>query len=224
MGTVTLSKLDNLFWLGRYVERVYQSIHMYRKTYDQLIDQDTGIYQEECRRMGIQDDFESASDFVWRIAFDTEHPLSMISNLYRAYDNAMIMRDEISSETLAYIHLALAEMKRGKTSEAPLMELQRVEDLILAFWGCLDDKVHNEGVRNTVKIGKRIERLDILLMREPDREDLIREMNRLMSRIDTTELPYNRIALLYAAAMIEDKSADFDDIKKKIRDIVPPFI
>ena len=224
MGTVTLSKLDNLFWLGRYIERVYQSIHMYRKTYDQLIDQDTGIYKEECERMGILDDFESASDFAWRIAFDTDHPLSMITNLYRAYDNAMIMRDEITSETLAYIHLALAEMKRGKTSEAPLMELQNVEDLILAFWGCLDDKVHDEGVRNTVKVGKRIERLDILLRGKTEREDLIREMNRLMSRIDTTKLPYNRVALLYAAAMIEDENADFDDIKTKIWDIVPPFI
>jgi len=224
MGTVTLSKLDNLYWLGRYMERVYQSIHMYRKLYDRLIDQDSEIYKEECERMGIVDDFASSSDFVWRIAFDTEHPLSMISNLYRAYDNAMIMRDEISSETLAYIHLALAEMKRGKNSEAPLMELQNVEDLILAFWGCLDDKVHDEGVRNTVKIGKRIERLDILLRGDTDREDLVREMNRLMSRIDTTNLPYNRVALLYAAAMIEDENADFDDIKLKIWDIIPPFV
>ena len=47
MGTVTLGKLDNLYWLGRYIERVYQSIHMYKSAYDQLIDQDTGIYKEK---------------------------------------------------------------------------------------------------------------------------------------------------------------------------------
>ena len=224
MGTVTLGKLDNLYWLGRYTERVYQSISMYRDIYDRLIDQDADVYKQECERMAIPDTFESADDFAWKIAFDTENPLSIISNLYRAYDNAMIMRDEILSETLAYIHLALAEMKRAKTSEAPLMELQNVEDLIFAFWGCLDDKVDDVGVRNTVKIGKRVERLDILLRREADRKDLQREITRLAAAIDTTELPYNKRALLYAAAMVEDEEAEYEDIKKKIWDIVPPFL
>ena len=195
MGTVTLGKLDSLYWMGRYIERVYQSINMYKKTYDKLIDQDAEYFKDECERMGIENTFDSAMDFAWRIAFDTSHPLSIISNLYRVYDNAMIMRDEITSEALAYIHLALAEMKRGKTSEAPLMELQNVEDLIFAFWGCIDDKVDDQGVRNTVKIGKHIERLDILLRRRADRTDLVREINRLMSRVDTTELPFNRKAL-----------------------------
>lgn len=224
MGTVTLGKLDSLYWMGRYIERVYQSINMYKTTYDKLIDQDADYYKEECERMGIENTFDSATDFAWRIAFDTSHPLSIISNLYRVYDNAMIMRDEITSEALAYVHLALAEMKRCKASKAPLMELQKVEDLIFAFWGCLDDKVDNQEVRNTVKIGKHVERLDILLRRGADRSDLVREINRLMSRVDTTELPFNRKALLYTNAMIEDEEADYEEIRKMVWDIIPPFL
>ena len=224
MGTATLGKLDSLYWLGRYIERVYQSISMYRKMYDKLIDQDEEIYKQECELMGIPDTFGSAGEFAWSVAFDTENPLSIISNLYRAYDNAMVMRDEISSETLAYVHLALAEMKRGKTSEAPLMELQNVEDLIFAFWGCIDDKMDDEAARNTVKVGKRVERLDILTRRRADKADLLREVNRLIARIRTTGLPYNRKALLYAAAMIEDEESEYDDIKKMVWDIVPPFL
>ncbi len=224
MGTVTLGKLDSLYWMGRYIERVYQSIGMYKETYDKLIDQDAEYFTQECERMGIQNTFESSMDFAWRIAFDTANPLSIISNLYRVYDNAMIMRDEITSESLSYVHLALAEMKRGKTSEAPLMELQNVEDLIFAFWGCIDDKVDDQGVRNTIKIGKHIERLDILLRRDADRSDLVREINRLMSRVDTTELPFNRKALLYTNAMIEDEDAEYEDIRKMVWDIIPQFV
>ena len=224
MGTVTLGKLDSLYWMGRYIERVYQSINMYKMTYDKLIDQDAEYFKTECERMGIENTFESAMDFAWRIAFDTSHPLSIISNLYRVYDNAMIMRDEITSEALAYVHLAIAEMKRGRKSEAPLMELQNVEDLIFAFWGCIDDKVDDQGVRNTVKIGKHVERLDILLRRGAERSDLVREINRLMSRVDTTELPFNRKALLYTNAMIEDEDADYEEIRKMVWDIIPPFL
>ena len=58
MGTATLGKLDSLFWLGRYTERVYQSISMYREVYDRLIDQDADVYKQECERMGIPDTFE----------------------------------------------------------------------------------------------------------------------------------------------------------------------
>ena len=224
MDTVTLGKLDNLYWLGRYTERVYQSIEMYMKTYDKLIDQDAQYYKTECERMGMPDTFESSRDFAWKIAFDESNPLSITSNLTRAYDNAMIMRDEISTEALAYIHLALAEMRHARESEAPLMELQNIVDMIYAFWGSLDDRMDNERARNTVKAGKRIERLDILLRRDAERSDLAREMNRLVSRIDSTELPYNRKALMYAAAMIEDEDADYDDIKKMVWDILPPFI
>ena len=224
MGTVTLGKLDSLYWMGRYIERVYQSINMYKMTYDKLIDQDAEYFKTECERMGIENTFESAMDFAWRIAFDTSHPLSIISNLYRVYDNAMIMRDEITSETLAYVQLAIAEMKRGRKSEAPLMELQNVEDLIFAFWGCIDDKVDDQGVRNTIKIGKHVERLDILLRRGAERSDLVREINRLMSRVDKTELPFNRKALLYTNAMIEDEDADYEEIRKMVWDIIPPFL
>ena len=62
MGTVTLGKLDSLYWMGRYIERVYQSINMYKKTYDRLIDQDAEYFKDECERMGIENTFDSAMD------------------------------------------------------------------------------------------------------------------------------------------------------------------
>ena len=40
MGTLTLGRSDNLFWLGRYIERAYQSIQLYMNGYDRMIDED----------------------------------------------------------------------------------------------------------------------------------------------------------------------------------------
>ena len=51
MGTVTLGKLDSLYWMGRYIERVYQSISMYKETYDKLIDQWSNIIHEPVQNL-----------------------------------------------------------------------------------------------------------------------------------------------------------------------------
>ena len=39
----------------------------------------------------------------------------------RTYDNAVVLREEIGSETLSYIQLAVYEMNRAKESSAPLI-------------------------------------------------------------------------------------------------------
>ena len=53
MGTVTLSKQNRLFWLGRYAERVYTTIQVMLEQYDRLIDSEGMDYLAFCRNMGI---------------------------------------------------------------------------------------------------------------------------------------------------------------------------
>ena len=86
----------------------------------------------------------------------------------------------------------------------------------MAFWGCLDDEIYDESIRNTVKCGKRVERLDIYLRLRRSKEELNREVRRLMQRIDSTNLNYNRAALMYTAAMIEENPIEYDEVLKKV--------
>lgn len=209
MGTVTITRLDNLFWLGRYIERVYQMIGLYMDCYDHMIDEDSSYYIKICNGLGIPNEYISSEDFIRRFAFDEENAFSIMSNANRAYDNAMVIRDEISTNTLSYIHLVISLLNHAKQSNAPVFELQKVLDNILAFWGCLDDEVDEEAVRNSVKAGKRIERLDLYLRAKKDRSELNREVDRLIHRIDTTPLKYNKAALKHVAAMIEDEPIDY---------------
>ena len=53
MDTVTLSKQNRLFWLGRYAERVYTTTQYMMKQYDRLIDGETVEYETFCQKMGI---------------------------------------------------------------------------------------------------------------------------------------------------------------------------
>ena len=56
MGIISIKSTDNLFWLGRYVERVFTTLRDFSEYYDKMIDKDAlyrkniflqaGIYNE----------------------------------------------------------------------------------------------------------------------------------------------------------------------------------
>ena len=54
----------------------------------------------------------------------------------------------------------------------------------------MDDQIDDENTRNIIKIGKRVERLDLYARLGKDRVSLMREVNRLAGRIARTDLIY----------------------------------
>ena len=188
MGIKSIINTGRLYWLGRYSERVYTSLKLFSSSYDTLIEQDN--YKSVCRFLEIPDIYTDKEDFISRYAFDPANPDSIYANLQRAYDNAIELRDEIGSETLSFIQMAIYEMNSAKLSAAPLLQFQKITDAILAFWGCVDDQIDDENTRNIIKIGKRVERLDLYARLGRDRVSLMREVNRLAGRIARTDLIY----------------------------------
>lgn len=188
MGIKSITNTGRLYWLGRYSERVYTSLKLFSSSYDTLIEQEN--YKSVCRFLEIPDIYTDKEDFISRYAFDPANPDSIYANLQRAYDNAIELREEIGSETLSFIQMAIYEMNSAKLSAAPLLYFQKITDAILAFWGCVDDQIDDENTRNIIKIGKRVERLDLYARLGKDRVSLMREVNRLAGRIARTDLIY----------------------------------
>ena len=118
MDFISIEKGENLFWLGRYVERVYRTLNYLEGLYDVLIDTDETAYKEFCAALNIPDVYEDASDFMTSYFFDELNPDSVYSNLSRAYDDGILLRNTISTRSLAYIQLALDAMEDAK-AEGP---------------------------------------------------------------------------------------------------------
>ncbi len=170
MNTITLTKTDSsissakanrLFWLGRYAERVYTALHMLRKHYDRMIDEDENAYVHFCTLIGIENRYISAEDFMQRYLFDESNPDSVINMLERAHDNAILLREEIMSETLSYIQLSICYMKKCQSLGQGLNDLQLVTDYMLSFWGSIDERILTSQIRNMLKFGKYIECADL---------------------------------------------------------------
>lgn len=216
MGIISVENTDRLYWLGRYSERVYTTIRLFAVSFDDMIDNYIDSYADFCNSLDIPNIYTSKENFIERYCFDEEDPNSIYSNLMRAYDNCVTLREELGSETVSYIQLAVYELQRARVSEAPLIELQKVVDNILAFWGIVDDSIDSQNVRNIIKIGKRIERLDLYGRLHMPREEMLREVHRLAGRMPQSCLKYRADYLRELERLVEDIEIDYCTIVMKV--------
>lgn len=209
-----------MLWLGRYSERVYTTLRLYSNSFDTMIDEIADSYAEFCKMVDIPDIYGSKEVFREKYPFDEENPDSILSNLNRAYDNAIVLREEIGSEALSYIQLAIYDMNKARISRAPLIEMQRVIDNILAFWGIVDDSIDSEQVRNIIKTGKRIERIDLYARLGIERKELVREINRLVPRIARSGMEYREDKINVLKELVAEPEINYYRIVYEIETIL----
>lgn len=207
MGIISIKSTDNLFWLGRYVERVFTTLRVFSEYYDKMIDKDENSYTEFCEKLGIANNYSYKNEFVKKYLFDESDPNSVMSNLLCAYDNAVVMRNEISSETLSYIQMAVNAMEVGRDSSAPMLKLQTVLDCIFAFWGSADDYVESETTRNILKFGRSVERIDLYSRFSFPPELMKKEFSILINRLYKVGIECNIDAINVLMNIILEKDS-----------------
>ena len=57
MGIISIKSTDNLFWLGRYVERVFTTLRVFSEYYDKMIDIDENAFIDFCYKRGIDNTY-----------------------------------------------------------------------------------------------------------------------------------------------------------------------
>ena len=220
MGIITVDKSNHLFWLGRYTERVHTTLKYYLKTADMMIDSDPNYYAVLCEKIGISDVYGSSENFKKKYPFDENDPNSIISNLNRAYDNAIVMRDYIGTETMAYIQLAIDDIKNAEKSNSPIADIMLVIDHILAFWGCVNDIIDDEQIRNIIKLGKGIERLDLYLCLAIPDYYIKKEYKRMKNFLQKSKLRYDESILYTLDNMLSENELNYESIKNLVRNLI----
>lgn len=162
-NVISATNANRLFWLGRYEERVHLTLHLLRKCYDAMIDGNPNDYNTFWQKLDICGNYTTNEDFTLGMMYDEKNPSSVISAQICAQDNAMMLRAYIATETLAYLEMSVALMKRLKESkETNITALQPITDWSLAFWGSADERVTHTSVMLLMNVGRKIECIDIL--------------------------------------------------------------
>lgn len=221
MGIFSAEKVSNLFWLGRYVDRTQTTLKLFMDSFDRMIDADLEDYRAFCKSIGIPCDYEGKDDFIHRYPFDAACSFSIVSNVNRAFDNAVVMRDTLGSDTLSYLQMVLYDLRGAELGEERTMiYFQTAVDHILAFWGCLDDMVDDETTRNIVKLGKQVEHLDLDLRLHQPRSVLQRDYMRMENRVVKSALQYDRgVADTLGPMLLQDR-VDYDNALRLLHKLV----
>lgn len=204
MGTKV--KVGNLYWLGRYTERVLTTLRFVMKLYDQMIDGIEVDYAGFCAKLGIQNNYNDAADFCHRYLFDSNDPNSLLANLHCAYDNAIVLREILTSESLAYIQMAVTAMEQGASSSSPMVELQWVIDDIFAFRGSFYETLDDVN-RNIIRSGSSLERVDLYIRFDYRMEEIRREVSMLLNRLYKAKLEANQENLNHLVDTVLDSNA-----------------
>lgn len=191
MDFISIEKSINLFWLGRYVERVYRTLCYLEGLFDVLLDTDETAYVAYCELLNIPNCYSNASDFMSAYLFDADNPDSVYSNLSRAYDDGLVLRNTISTRSLAYLQLALDHMDSARQSGAGALCSIEVVDRLLAFWGSIDEYVSSSQERSLIKAGRYLERLDMQIRLGESWERIGVTLGKLERRLDAARVAYD---------------------------------
>lgn len=227
MDIISIEEMNHIYWLGRYSERVYTTIREYFKGRNIMIEQ-PAFYITYCKNFTIPNCYKSSSDFLHQYAFDENNTDSIISNLNYAYDNAILLRQTLGTETLSYMELAVNQLKNSKNSPAALLELQKVLDHILAFWACIDDEIDSEQIRSVIKIGRHLERINLYLRLRKSKDFMMKPVHMLVARLRKGYVEYDKNELDRLGMNITGNTIDYLDgvktsesiIKEKYRCII----
>ena len=98
---VTASKAENLFWLGRYTERVFTTLNVFFPFYDRVMDTDVDAFRPFARALDLPEDFANFDAFVNTFLYDKWNRDSVRSAISSAFYNAVVLRPELGSSTPA---------------------------------------------------------------------------------------------------------------------------
>lgn len=224
MGVVSIEKANHLFWLGRYTERVFTTLKGFVSVYDNMLDSDPTAYKSYCESIGIADIYQSKDDFIARYMNDTSDPNAIVNSLYRAYDNGIVLREEIGSETLGYLQMAISCFEEYASGSFSLYRYQRVLDFLYAFWGCADDCVADETSRNILKCGRYMERLDLYLRMKVSYPKIEKEYSKLKNRMEKSRIAVNETAKIRLSEILGEKEEWQKEYREAINSLEGLFI
>lgn len=183
MGTITRININNLFWLGRYTERVFITLNSFFKYADKIIEKGDEFYKKYLADISVPNIYRDSADFFDRYVFDENDPNSIYSNLERALGNGIVLREEIKTPSLSYLQMAADKFRECRGTDKIRYDMLPVRDAIYAFWGSVDNNMTDTDALRIIHLGKSLEQVDMMLRLSLPSEETLTALDNLMKHV-----------------------------------------
>lgn len=179
---VTAAKADNLYWLGRYTERVFTTFGLFFPYYDLVMDTQVQAFKPFARALDLSEDFDDFDTFIHSFLYDPHNSNSVRSALQAAFNNAVVLRPELGSNLVQYIEMAvntITSASQGSLQSENIYRQRDINDYMLSLWGGVEDSPLSTVLKAFLFIGKYLERVDLYTRFRLPQEDLQAPLNKL---------------------------------------------
>lgn len=232
---VTASKAENLFWLGRYTERVFTTLNVFFPFYDRVMDTDVDAFRPFARALDLPEDFEDFDAFVHAFLYDKDNRDSVRSAISSAFYNAVVLRPELGSRLLQYIELAMSgivDASKHAGAAQDVYDHRDITDDMLGFWGGVENSSIESTLKALIYLGKYLERIDLYTrfgLSEGVLPATVRKLAAHMEVLDELPLPQCFAGgLVWLAEQLpvrgyESTAAELSRMVERMGDRVAPF-
>jgi uncharacterized alpha-E superfamily protein len=158
---VTANVATNLYWLGRYLERIAITLREIAIAYDKVIDVDKDAGVTLYKKFNIDLHYTNAYDFLNEAIYG-DHSANLLTIMTNARENAIICRHLLDSEAFGEIialhGLFLDTYNSHLDVDYKLMD--HAQSLIGEIWNARSHREHQELSDSFFRIGKIVEEAD----------------------------------------------------------------